>query len=254
MIKGFYPNQWLPKSQTRLTREKTAVATIGVVATISQNTGATYSGCSLATILEGSATSNFNPGGHFNTGHEVGSFSVGNRQHVLIDVSGLSNITSGTVVSATFDLPVNPQQVTGTFNIVLRKMLVASDVTQVTWNNRLTASAWGTAGCLSDGVDREPTIIGRGVITAATTGTVQISGSGLNQAVQNLINGTSTVFWFELEHVNDVAYDATAARFISQSQTDGQRPVLTVVYTIPTNTDVNVVLSAFFKVCCVKPN
>ena len=233
MIQGFNPNQW-PVNQLGLNRQISAVAAVGTTVTISQNTGATYSGLTLATMREFNPTINYNPNGHNSNGHEVQSYGAGDRGHILINVSGLSNITTGTVVSAIFKFYINVGFVNNTFNIVMRKMLAASDVTQATWNNRLTGTAWGTAGCLGDGVDRSPTVIGRGVITAATTGAIEISGSGLNQAVQDLINGTSTVYWFEIEDANDTAYNGDYVQFVSQSQTDGQRPTLTVTYTTPT--------------------
>ena len=239
MIRGLYPNQWLPKGQKRLNSPKTAVATIGTTVTISQNTGATYSGLTLATMREANPTNNYNPNGPIGNGHEIQTYAAGDRAHILVNVSGLSNITSGTVVSAVFKFYVPVGLVNNTFNIVMRKMLAASDVTQATWNNRLTGIAWGTAGCLGDGVDRNSSIIARGVITLATTGAIEISGSALNQAVQDLINGASTVYWFEIEDENDTAYNGDYVQFVSQAQTDGQRPTLTVVLTAATSINVS---------------
>ena len=178
---------------------------------------------------EAFTNTNYNPNG-FNGGHEVSSFGAGSRAHVLVDISGLSNITAGTVVSAILRLNITAGQASGIFGIVIRKMLAASDVTQTTWNNRLTGVPWSTAGCLADGIDRASTVLGRGVITTSSTGAIEISGALLNQAVQDLINGTSTVYWLEIEHVIDTINNGDSVKFVSQAQIDGQRPVLTVKY------------------------
>ena len=230
MIKGLFPSQSPANALRRLKATATTEASSTLVATISNNTGATYSGLTLATLREGNATTNYDPSGPGSSGHQVQSYSLGSRAHILVNATGLSNITSGTVVSSSLKFNTATGLINASFTFVLRKMLAASDVTQVTWNNRLNSIPWGTAGCLGDGVDRNPTVIGQGVVTNKTTGEVQISGAGLNQAVQDLINGTSTVFWFEIEELNDTAYDGSFAQFLSHAQTDGQRPVLTVNY------------------------
>ena len=87
MIKGFYPNRTIANSQLRLNRQKTTVATIGTVATISNNTGATFSGLTLATLREANATTNYNPNGPNANGHQVQSFGSGDRAHLLVNAS-----------------------------------------------------------------------------------------------------------------------------------------------------------------------
>ena len=118
-----------------------------IVATISENSGSTYSGLSIATLREFAPTINYNPNGFNTNGHAVNSYGITDRSHVIINASGLANIASANVISSLFRFYPNSDQTGGNFTIVLRKMLVASDVTQVTWNSRLTGIPWSTAGC-----------------------------------------------------------------------------------------------------------
>ena len=230
MIKGLFPSQSPANTIKRVQATPTTEATSAIVATISNNTGATYSGLTIATIRELNPNNNYNPLGFNNNGHAVSSGGAGDRMHMLVNASGLSNITAGKVVSAVLRFNISPGQANANFAFVLHKMLAASDVTQTTWNNRLTGVPWSTAGCLSDGIDRDPTVIGRGIVTNKSTGAVEISGALLNQAVQDLINGKSTVFWFEVEHVNDTIFNGDSVQFLGQNANNGQAPVLTVSY------------------------
>ena len=109
-------------------------------------------------------------------------------------------------------------------------MLVSSDVTQTTWNSRLTGTLWGTAGCLGDGVDRVSTVIASASVVFGQTAPIDLKGAGLDQAVQDIINGTSTVFWFEIEHINDTAFNGDAFQMLGQAHADGLRPTLFVTY------------------------
>ena len=124
----------------------------------------------------------------------VAKFDATNHEHSLIRFSGLSVIPVGSVITKV-TLGLWGQFNTGTsqYLIDVRRVLRPWVESQVDWNEFATGQTWGTAGCLSDGVDR---VAAATVQINAPGGsdawvlTTQTTTGGMITDVQAWVNGT----------------------------------------------------------------
>lgn len=192
--------------------------------TISNNTGATYSGANQNHIVENAPGNNFGNDSEFT----IQSFFTGQRAHMLLSFDGLSSVTpGGTVSGAEIGLYIitsaTPKE------IALRKLLRDWSLTNSRWAFWDDPLAWTVAGALGNGTDRESTII----TTATPSGTgvyLTFSGTALDTLVQGWIDGTIPNYGVEGELTDDTFYMFDTARFIGASGVDGQRPYLEFDY------------------------
>ena len=232
MARGQYPAKTAFNFRQRLKRLKSFASNGSNLVTISQNTGATYTGFTASLLREVDHTSNFYPLGFNGTGIEAGNNGAGDRSHSILNINGISSIpANSTITSVTMRLFLT--QVSGaTYDIAIRKMLVASDVTQCTWDSRLTGTAWNTAGCLGNGTDRASTVLASATVTNNQQGNLDFTGPNLTQAVQDIVNGVTAITWFEIEALLDTVSNGFS-QIVADQQLDGQRPILFVTYTLP---------------------
>jgi len=202
------------------------------VSTISQNTGATYSGVTDAWLRELSPTTNISA----SSIPEVTSYVSGDRSHWLLKFGGLSNIASSQVVSGAV-LKLYTQKVVTSVDIELMRCIVDWVNTQATWNVRQTATNWTTAGARGAS-DVNLTVLATATLT--TNGIVySFSGSGLTTLVQGWIDGSIANQGMLLVRNSDVAYDMRYVRFAGVGDTTNG-PVLEVTHSAggPTVTSV----------------
>ena len=194
------------------------------ISVISENTGATYAGVQDTTLYEYDPTSPF-----YNTSSQIeaSSKTIGDRAHIVLEFTGLPNITSTDSVSAV-NLELNVITGTGTQGISIYEMLTVPTYGQASWNNRLTATAWTTAGALnSTDVNTTPL---ETQTEAGNTTPLNFTSTNLKNLVQTKVTA-GAVLRLLICRSNDIAYDASGVVFHSSEGTDTLRPKLTVTHT-----------------------
>lgn len=116
-------------------------------------------------------------------------------------------------------------------NLEVRRLLVSFGETQSTWNNRLSGTAWGTAGAIGAG-DVESTVLASGAMTATGSQYITISGSGFTAWVAGIVDGSITTdFGFTVSLENPTTSGSGNFDFNSSNSTNGLRPYLEIDYT-----------------------
>lgn len=189
--------------------------------TTAQNATGTLSSGTEATWIDDQATDT-NHDGEGDSGLKV-SYSGGTINYAsLIGFTIPSAPPGESLVSATLYLyqTYNGGNA-GTINC--HALLVDFNEAQATWNDRVTSTAWTTAGARSDGNDR----------VAATTDTEAVPG-GFNSGTGAYVSfdvtddiGTYTEWLFEA----DTAAGQIDLTYSADDGTDGQRPELVLEYT-----------------------
>lgn len=198
------------------------------VATITEGTsgsGTLFTGVLDTRIREVAPTINYSA----SVALEVAAYSNADHTRSLIAFPGLSNIT-GPVTVASASLFVFCSDATNALNqIGLHRVKVANTMSQVTWNEKATGSAWASAGAYN-ATDVDTTAVS--TCAAITIGTwVEFTGAGLAALVEGWINGTIPNYGVMMRRTTD-ANDLTTNEFASsESGTTAQRPYLVVTYT-----------------------
>lgn len=193
------------------------------ISTISENTGATYTGVLDTTIYEFDPTS---PSYNTVSIMEVSSKTIGDRGHVILEFTGISNITSTDTVSAV-NLELNVITGTASQIIAIYELLTVPTYGQASWNNRLTATAWTTAGALNS-TDANTTAL-ETQTEAGNTTLLNFTSANLKNLVQTKVTAGQTLRLL-ICRSNDVIYDSSGVVFHSSEGTDTLRPKLTVTH------------------------
>ena len=196
--------------------------------TISNNTGATYSGVGSSSLLEVvSTTPNVYP-----SVINVQS-SSGDRRHGLVIFSGLSNIPTGATVTAA-SLSMNVVSGVGASKQYdLLKLLTASVAGQESWINASSVPvAWSSPGAFN-ATDANLTAVDSVFSDASlTTGySVTSYSAGLLALVQSWVTTPSSNNGLLIVRNPDTVYDGSYINFISPVDTT-LGPVLTVTYSV----------------------
>ena len=204
------------------------------VIVISDNTtGADFSGLFAVEARESSSTTNYYSGGFIGRGVEIQSYGSGDRDHGFYFPTGISNVPSGaTVSSAILSIYVTEASApVSTFDIVGRRLLRDAVYSTLTWDDYDTSLAWGTPGALN-ATDRNSTILCTATITnGMSPAYVDFTDDALTAWVQAIVDGTYTNQGIVIECASDTAYDGRYLFSSDNTQTDGQRPKLTITYT-----------------------
>lgn len=191
---------------------------------ISANTTADYTGFDAIHTREANSSDNYWDNGNADRGIEIQSYDSGDRSHGYLYPTGLSNLTGETL--SDFSVELYLDNVSGTTSLSLRRLLVSSDKTQVTWDERSTGVNWTNGGSLGNGTDREATSLVDLAIVSGDIGTYIIfSSSALTAWANGVLAGTITNYGLELEMTSDTAYDGRYAFLNNQTFTDGTRPI-----------------------------
>lgn len=203
------------------------------VAVISDNTGATYSGLFAVEARESNPSDQYYGGGNIGRGVEVQTYASGDRAHGFLFPTGLSNLVGLGATVTDVVLEVYATEIGATFDIVARGLIVAATYNQLTWDDRLTGTAWTGGGATSTS-DRNATVLATASLTSSGTGYQAFSNSGLIAWAQAIVDG-GTNYGLTIAPANDTAYNGDYMFFSDNTQTDGQRPKLTVTYTTGTS-------------------
>ena len=195
---------------------------------ISENTGSTYGGCIVSRIKENVPNTNFNTDVEI----EMTSFAAGDRTFSLLQLTGLNSVPEGgTVTNAKIRInATNLSNANLSFEAIrcLRSVVQA----QLTWNSFATGSAWTTAGGLDTTNDIGALDLANVTIPVTTTNAYyELTGAGLTQWVQDVINGVITNADLMIRPDPQNAFNSTFAGFVSDNGADGRRPELVFDYT-----------------------
>ena len=200
-----------------------------VAVVVGDNTGDDYSGTEDNALREGSPTQNRGSNAVIN----VNKIAAGNHWHTLVKFSGFSSLPSPlTVSSSTLNLYLGSASGSTSQTHTLRPILVNWVELQSTWNIYSTGNNWTTAGCLSDGNDRNGTVSDTITGVTNTTGTYYTSGDSaqMQADTEDMIDGTISNYGWHVERT-DAANDGDTRDYVSSEGTDGQRPYAAITYT-----------------------
>lgn len=195
--------------------------------TISNNTGATYSGVVDTWIQQTNPTENKNS----EIDLVVSQWTTADRRHALIKFGGLSSVASGGVVSnAKVRLRCTAKGANPS-TIQLRKLLRAFTDSQATWNIAQTSVNWGTAGALNATTDYDPSLLAQATVVVGSY--AELTGSLVDAYVQSVIDtGTDNGLVLFNSFFNSGSDNFTTATVSSSVGTDGQRPELVFDYAV----------------------
>lgn len=155
----------------------------------------------------------------------------GQERKILLQVTGLSNISGPvTVSSARLSLFRINSVASPNRGVRLVKILRAATESGASWNNYAAGLAWQTGGA-NGALDSEDTVLATGTIPFTGNQRFIVEGAGLTALIQDVINGVQANPWLMLE-VDDPAtvsggdYDVAS----TQRTTESQRPFLEIVY------------------------
>lgn len=197
------------------------------VVVIGDNTGDDYSGTEDAELRQTSPTTNHGS----STNLEATKYIASDHNHSLVAFSGIGSLPSSlTVSSAVLTLYLKLAN-SGTHTLTVKRVLRNWVEAQATWNIWSTGNSWTTAGCLSDGNDRDSN-----ASTTLSIGTTYqyytFSDDAQIQAdVEDFADGTLSNYGWHIERTDGTPDDTTYRQFSSSEDTDGQRPYLSVTYT-----------------------
>lgn len=182
--------------------------------TISDNTGATYSGTSDANTWEFNPNTNYGTASTFTIGHWDGTTDT---RRGYIAFAGLSSVPAGTVSDARIRLYVTANNNTQTYDI--HRLTAAFVESQITWNDRSTGNAWTVAGG-----DYDASVLTTLTVNNSHVGTyIEISGAALTALVQDWLDGVVSNFGLIIKSAVETGSPNAAATFGAREGTDGQR-------------------------------
>lgn len=197
-------------------------------ATISANTGATYSGSDDCQIKESTPTFAYGGGGYPDM--EVSAYGVADWCNSVIAFPALSSISGPVMVtSATLRIyQIADDGGASTHTLSAFRALRPWTEAGATWNTYNGTNAWGTAGAKASS-DRSTTTSATASSPASSTGYVDFTGAQLAADIQAFINGSQSNYGWVLART-DGANDSTWRQFATSLGSDGQRPVLSITY------------------------
>ncbi|MES2635839.1 MAG: hypothetical protein V4605_00840, partial [Pseudomonadota bacterium] len=200
---------------------------------ISENTGATYTGLAATYNIENNPTSNQNT----NVTFEVYSYAAGDVGHAFVHATGLSNLSAGTITNARLRLKISVIDGVGANQTISVYRSLRNVVqNQVTWNAYSTGNNWTTPGGLGAS-DTDLTELGNVVIPFNATGYVEITGAGLNGYLTNIINGVTPNYPLLVARNPDNAHDLRFVIFHSDNAVNGDRLELLFDYAAASQAD-----------------
>jgi len=169
---------------------------------------------------------------NYSTTDQLYTGSYGGTHYGHLIQFDLSSIPStATVTSATMRLVVRIACLAASRTIYWRAILQPWVESQSTWNIRSTGNNWTTAGCRSDGNDRQAAVMGSASIASTDTpGTTYDDVAQDTDVVQGWVDGTLANNGMVGQDSADSA-GSTASHYYSSAAADaGDRPMETVAY------------------------
>lgn len=166
------------------------------------------------------------------------SAGVSGIGRALFKWSGLP--AAGAIVSDAYITFYTAAAIASPRSISVREVLSAWNAATATWLNRDTGVPWALAGALG-GADIDADVIATGTIPTATATAFTVTGAGLIALAQAWIDGTAANNGVMVSITDEATISSIASRVrTTEYATNGQRPVLTIVYSLPTTPDITV--------------
>ncbi len=210
--------------------------------TISERTGADFTGISSANLRLNAPTTNFLNGSAF----EVTEYSPGDYKHNLFIITNTTGISGSVTVSgATFDVRCADNGGDATQDFALHNVTAAAVDAEATWLNRTTLSTWTVPGCFTVGqvdstdVNTTPVASVSNMATGVDTSFTSATLDGLFEDLLNGDIGEIRLLMVKTDAVNDfkfTEYRGTADTTLG--------PIITIPYTVVTGPSVDDVSSA----------
>lgn len=158
----------------------------------------------------------------------TGSYDGSNFEH-LIQPDFSSIPSTATVTSATMRLVVRIACLAASRTIYWRAILQPWTESEATWNIRSTGNNWTTAGCRSDGNDRQAATMGTATIASTDTPGTTYDDIALDTAVaQDWVDGSLTNNGMVGQDSADSAGATASHYYASAASTADDRPMVTV--------------------------
>ena len=189
----------------------------------SGHSGTVYTGVTDTHMQQNNPTLNYHTAGTIS----ATSWAAGDNARSIVKFGGLSNVTGPvTVTSASIFLRSATSTVTQVF--ALHRIKLALDATQLSWNNRLTATPWPVAGAFdAASIDTTPAASVTGIVTNTWA---EFTGAAVAAVVEGWINGTLPNEGFLLKR-DPESQDGVASAFMSsQNGSSASRPYLVFTY------------------------
>lgn len=165
---------------------------------------------------------------------------------ILLEATSAANVSRGflqfpivppggvvTVVSATLGLWCDNGSSRATTRVVeVQELLAPWTPTQTSWNNKATATPWGSPGVLG-GAEASGVVMATGVFPTAAQTAFNVTGAGLLAYVQAKLNG-ATDYGLILNLIDDLTVTETGNRTLGgpANATATKRPTLSYEYTV----------------------
>lgn len=159
----------------------------------------------------------------------------GSQKKIVFRAPGIKTFFDGvgavTINSATLKWRRANNVTAPSRNVEVRKLLVAFNELQATWNSRLTGTAWGTAGAIGAG-DVDATVLATGLMPSTGGAYFNMTGAGLTAWVAGIVDGSITTdYGFTISLENPTTSGSGDFDLNSSSTTNGLRPYLEIDYT-----------------------
>ncbi len=161
----------------------------------------------------------------------VSKDSSGDHRHTKLSFSGISNLPGALNVSgATLYFYQLAQG--ETVNITAKKLNRNWVEAEATWTIWSTGNNWTTAGALHEIDDRSSTVTFNVGVSAANSEYKALSAAQLAIDVEDFADGTLSNYGWHLE-ITGAGNSGEFRQFRSSEGTGGQKPYLSVTYTVP---------------------
>lgn len=191
--------------------------------TISDNTGATYSGVADNFLREANPDNNQGS----NSVLEIQTFVAGDRKHSIIRFDGLSNVSTGGTVSNA-KIRLYQEDLNNALELSVYRLIQSWVENNSSWDYYNNPLAWQTPGA-TGALDRDSSA--SATFTPSASGLyIEFTGTGINSLVQGWIDSSFANNGVYIACTNDTAYNFNYNRYTSSQGSDGFRPELVFDY------------------------
>lgn len=180
-------------------------------------------------IRENATSSNITEG-EIRIGNNSSVAGFATRSPIQWDIAGAGIPGGSTITKMTMKLYESGQAGSGTVEV--RLILLDWDEGQTTWNDRLTSTAWNTAGCRHANDRQDTASITKAFSGGAANAYVEYNNATMDQDGQDWFDGTKTNNGYILNETDEFSAGAnTTAYDGANNATAAQRPELVLEYT-----------------------
>lgn len=190
--------------------------------TVSDNSGATYSGSIDTYIQESSPTTNDGN----SPAMDISMYAGGDHKHGLLAFTGLSNVVGPVTVDPSSSIQVRVNFVSAAQTMMAYRLKRPWVELQATWNIYSTGNNWATAGGIGAA---DIDVACASVVCDTSDAYVSLTGTDMAAVMQGWVNGTFPNYGLLLMR-SDGSNDGKILLLFSSEEDNGYRPILTLNY------------------------